>query len=249
MNRTRPAQAQIHQRTGTMLLQLRWSVPAERSADFQSWYDREHLSDMVAVPGILGGRRFRKVANHFASPTPFNFLTLYQLRNASALNDPAYAKLSTDPSPWSWRAAAGLDISRTVYRQIRPDPATAAGSGPVGSAILHVLMAAEPAAEAAFTAWYDEEHFPAMLAVPGILSGRRYRVVPDDTGFEVHDEQADFAFAAIYELASTAVLDTSEFARAGRRTRQREALGDRIRAHVQTWEQVFPAQGALEAGR
>lgn len=239
----------MNQQVGEMLLQLRWTVPDDRKAGFEAWYDQEHLGDMVAVPGILGGRRFVRLANRFASPTPFDHLTLYQLANASPLTDAAYEKLSTDPSPWTLEAAVGLDLSRTVYRQIRPDllPGSGPIAHPVGPAIFHVMMAADDDARDEFTAWYDEEHFPAMTAVPGVLGARRFVAEPDDATFGVHPEQADFAYCTIYELESAAVVDTAEFLAAGRRTERRERLGDRIRAHVQTYTQVFPAQGALEA--
>ena len=37
-----------------------------------------------------------------------------------------------------------------------------------------------PVDEAAFNAWYDEEHVPLRLGVPGFLNARRYRA-PDET--------------------------------------------------------------------
>ena len=36
-------------------------------------------------------------------------------------------------------------------------------------------MNVAPEAEDDFNAWYDEEHLPALIAVPGTLSARRYR--------------------------------------------------------------------------
>jgi hypothetical protein len=239
------------QQIGELVLQLRWAVPEDRREGFEAWYDQEHLADMVAVPGILGGRRFVRVDNRFSSPTPFNFLTLYQLLDASPLTDPAYEKLSTDPSPWTLEVAVGLDLSRTIYRQIRPQVPAGAGPRvePVGPAVFHVMMAVTSEVEDLFTRWYDEEHFPAMTAVPGVLSARRFVTVRDDAAFGVHREQADHAYGAIYELESADVVATPEFLAAGRRTERREQLGDRIRAHVQTWAQVYPEHGALEAGR
>jgi hypothetical protein len=49
--------------------------------------------------------------------------------------------------------------------------------------------------EAEFNAWYEEEHFPERLGVPGFLTARRYR-----------DAAASSRYAAIYDTASLAVL-------------------------------------------
>lgn len=234
------------QQVGAALLHLRWTVPEERQADFSAWYDEEHLAEVVGVPGVLGGRRFTRAANRFASPTPFAVLTLYQLRDEDVVEQAEFAQLSAEPTAWSRRATGGLDMDRKVYRQIRPTPPPDPLIAPAGRALFHVMMAAEPEVEVAFTAWYDEEHFPRMLAVPGILSGRRY-ISADRSGEAA--TRPDLRFVTIYELASADVVGSPEFMHGGRRSSRRDDLGDRVRAHVQTWSQVFPPVGAVEAPR
>lgn len=49
--------------------------------------------------------------------------------------------------------------------------------------------------EPEFDAWYEDEHVPERLAVPGFLAARRYR-----------DAQAPGRYAALYDTASIAVL-------------------------------------------
>ena len=39
--------------------------------------------------------------------------------------------------------------------------------------LLLVAMTPGAAKDAAFNAWYDNEHLPALAAVPGVLSARR----------------------------------------------------------------------------
>ncbi|WP_327002604.1 hypothetical protein OHA72_47055 [Dactylosporangium sp. NBC_01737] len=232
------------QAIGDVLLHLRWTVPDDRVPGFEAWYDEEHLADMVDVPGILGGRRFARVENAYSSPSEFNFLTLYQLAGDEPLRSDEYNRLSTDPSPWTLEAAMGLDLGRTVFQQIRP--VEAEPEHPAGPALFHVLMRADAAVEDDFTRWYDDEHLPAMLAVPGVLGARRFRAIDDDAGFGVHPAQADHPYLAVYELASLDVVGTAEFKAAGKRTPLRERLGDAIAAHVQTYRQVFPGSGAYE---
>ncbi|HVT68434.1 MAG TPA: hypothetical protein VHF26_11830 [Trebonia sp.] len=43
-----------------------------------------------------------------------------------------------------------------------------------------------------YNAWYDNVHLPEFSALPGVISGRRYKVVGDDRA----------AYAAIYELST-----------------------------------------------
>jgi len=54
--------------------------------------------------------------------------------------------------------------------------------------------------EAEFNAWYEEEHFPERLAVPGFLTARRYC-----------DVSAPQRYAAIYDTTSVAVFTSSAY--------------------------------------
>jgi hypothetical protein len=82
-----------------------------------------------------------------------------------------------------------------------------------------------PADEAAFNAWYDKEHVPLRLGVPGFLNGRRYRVpdespdlaraaastVPQTHGAQ--DSSTHPRYLALYDLESVTVLDSEPYTR------------------------------------
>jgi hypothetical protein len=72
--------------------------------------------------------------------------------------------------------------------------------------------------EAGFNAWYDQEHVPLRLAVPGFLSGRRYKV-PADSPFT--NKQGP-RYLALYELASTSVLQSEPYLRLAVERSERE---------------------------
>jgi hypothetical protein len=55
-------------------------------------------------------------------------------------------------------------------------------------------MNVAPEAEDDFNAWYDEEHLPALAAVPGTLAARRYRSTEANGGTH--------RYVAIYHLKS-----------------------------------------------
>jgi len=78
---------------------------------------------------------------------------------------------------------------------------------------LLVAMMNPPADEDAFNAWYDEEHVPLRLAVPGFLSARRYRATTSDT---------DRKYLALYDLASLGILQSEAYLRLPREPSDRE---------------------------
>jgi len=72
-----------------------------------------------------------------------------------------------------------------------------AGAHPGLLAVWNDITAAD---EAEFNAWYEEEHFPERLGVPGFLAARRYR-----------DAEAASRYAAFYDTASLAVLTSAAY--------------------------------------
>jgi hypothetical protein len=66
--------------------------------------------------------------------------------------------------------------------------------------------------EGEFNAWYDEEHVPLRLAVPGFLNARRYKAAEADGP----------RYLALYELESVDVLKTNQYQGLARERSQRE---------------------------
>jgi hypothetical protein len=89
----------------------------------------------------------------------------------------------------------------------------------------------------AWNAWYDDEHVPNRLAVPGITSGRRYSAVWD-TGPR---------YLATYDLASLDTLQSPEYKRlgAGRSDREKAQLARTPMVDRRIYEVV---QNAAELG-
>lgn len=71
-------------------------VPAEHEAEFNRWYDEEHLPLLAKVPGVLGARRFRAT-----SGTP-RYVALYDLSDPEA------------PASPEWRAANATDWAQRI---------------------------------------------------------------------------------------------------------------------------------------
>jgi hypothetical protein len=95
-------------------------IDAADEAEFNRWYDREHLVERVAIEGFLEARRY---IAHSASP---KYLSLYSTRSFEVLDGPAYRTALANQTDWSKaniarfenmiRAVARVTISRGAGR-------------------------------------------------------------------------------------------------------------------------------------
>ncbi len=87
--------------------------------------------------------------------------------------------------------------------------------------------------EAAFNAWYDDEHLPQVLRYNGVISGRRYKKIMGDDKYE---------YMAVYEFASEAVFQTflKSDALKDLKAEYDKHFGSVSERVAQGWVQVFP---------
>ena len=141
-------------------------VPLE---EFNDWYDTEHGPARLTVPGISAGYRYRALDGQ-APP----WLALYETK-AGATDSPEYKALGPGASAREKSVLSRITtLDRRVYEQISHDGPASDGPAP---AMLVVSMSVPPALEDDLAAWYADEHIPMLLAVPGWLRIRRYRLV------------------------------------------------------------------------
>ena len=80
-------------------------------AEFNRWYDREHLEERVAIDGFLEARRF---VAHQGSP---KYLCLYSTATFDVLDSPAYRAKLANPTDWSKKTMARFkNMIRAVAR-------------------------------------------------------------------------------------------------------------------------------------
>jgi hypothetical protein len=85
-------------------------VAPELEADFNAWYDREHLAGLAAVPGTVRAARFRDDHGH-----P-RYLALYDLEREDVLGSPPW--LAVRATAWSSRMRPAFrNTRRILYRQ------------------------------------------------------------------------------------------------------------------------------------
>jgi hypothetical protein len=101
---------------GTGMLLTSMDIDPSDEAEFNRWYDREHLEERVAIPGFLEARRY---IAHQARP---KYLSLYSTATFEVLDSPAYRAALASQTAWSKaniarfknmiRAVARITISR-----------------------------------------------------------------------------------------------------------------------------------------
>ncbi|AOX47968.1 DUF4286 family protein [Pandoraea norimbergensis] len=72
-------------------------------ADFNRWYDREHMQERVAIPGFRFARRFKALHD-----TPRPYLALYCTQDAGVFTSEPYAQAFNHQTEWSLRNFARM---------------------------------------------------------------------------------------------------------------------------------------------
>jgi hypothetical protein len=101
---------------GTGMLLTSMDIDPSDEAEFNRWYDREHLEERVAIAGFVEARRF---VAHQATP---KYLSLYSTETFEVLDSPAYRTALSNQTAWSKaniarfknmiRAVARITVSR-----------------------------------------------------------------------------------------------------------------------------------------
>src|SRR6266852_6534218 len=96
---------------GKGMLLTSMDIDASDEAEFNRWYDREHLLERVAIDGFLEARRY---VAHQGSP---KYLCLYSTATFDVLDSAAYRAKLANPTDWSKRTMARFkNMIRAVAR-------------------------------------------------------------------------------------------------------------------------------------
>ncbi|HET7125236.1 MAG TPA: hypothetical protein VFI51_14080 [Bradyrhizobium sp.] len=96
---------------GKGMLLTSMDIDPSDEAEFNRWYDREHLEERVAIDGFLEARRY---VAHEGSP---KYLCLYSTATFEVLDSPAYRAKLARPTDWSKKTMARFkNMIRAVAR-------------------------------------------------------------------------------------------------------------------------------------
>jgi hypothetical protein len=131
-------------------------------AEYEAWYQRDHLPERVSVPGFRHARRYRRVTGEGAT-----YFTFYETEAPEVLRSAAYAARLAAPTPWTRRVMPHFrGMCRTVCRV-----ETDVGAG-VGGVVAVAGTAEHPAGGTA-------PALHGLLERPGITRLRLWRADTD----------------------------------------------------------------------
>ncbi|QND97076.1 hypothetical protein SY91_04524 [Burkholderia cenocepacia] len=197
-------------------------IDPAHEADFNAWYDREHMQERVAIPGFTHARRFRATDGG-----PRRYLALYVTDTLDVFRGDAYRRAFTQQTAWSL-----ANFERMTGTQRRVGELTIeAGDGEGAHLALFVLPPDR----------IDVPHlrarFDAALQEPGIHAARLFRTSPDLSA-------PIGAAAAAGPGADALVLVEGSDAAAARRVAAELAGHDDVRTFDLLWRAAAPLPAA-----
>ena len=145
-------------------------IDAQHVQEFNEWYNKEHLPELLSVPGILSAARYEAVKG---GP---QYLACYELESVAVMQTPAFT--NRPRTPWGQKVSPsviGKNLTRIVGEQIYPDGIEMPERGM--APVLQIGRMSVPAeVDAEWNAWYSNEYVPGYRKVPGVIYARRYRV-------------------------------------------------------------------------
>ena len=100
---------------GTALLMVWLDVPADKEADFNKWYNEEHLAELMSVPGVLDAARYEAVSS---GP---KHLACYEIESTAVFETEAFK--NRPETEWAKRSgvrAVGSNRIGNRYEMIHP---------------------------------------------------------------------------------------------------------------------------------
>ena len=199
-------------RKGTALLVVYADVDVEHDAEFNAWYNEEHVPERLSAPGFLNAARYEALRG---GP---RYLAVYELDSVDALQTPEYRHMSENPTDWTKRMspnAVGRGTQRLVCTQIYPAEIDSNTLGRGMAPALQIGRMDVPAdIEEKYNWYYDNERTPANLQIPGCLHVRRYHVV------EGHPK-----YLTMYEFEHEKVPETIAWENQRKQDRMQEYIG------------------------
>ena len=162
-------------------------VAPEREEEFNDWYNLEHIPQLTALPGIVSARRYT-VEN--AKP---KYLAWYDTVDENVEPGPDFQAVVANPTPWSQRIRRfyGENRERMNFR-LKRDVGTVPTADTPWLYLVHTDIPDHIVDE--YNDWYDREHLPRLVTVPGVVRARRYTATSGNprylTAYELTDKDA-----------------------------------------------------------
>ncbi|MGE3536517.1 MAG: hypothetical protein AB7N91_03655 [Candidatus Tectimicrobiota bacterium] len=160
--------------------------------EFNAWYNTEHLSELLACPGILSAARYQ------ATKGGPKYLACYELESLAAMQTPEFK--NRPRTPWGNRVSPsviGKNLTRIVGEQIFPEAIEMPERG-MAPALQIGRMSVPDAVDSEWNQWYNTAYIPGYRKVPGVIYARRFRVV-----------EGNVRYTTVYEFEHDTVSDSA----------------------------------------
>jgi hypothetical protein len=155
-------------------------VKSRDEADFNEWYNREHIDERVNLPGFHRARRYIAVK---ASP---KYLATYECDSVGDLATPGYLQLLANQTAWSQAVMARFTHFNRLTLRIQVDLTHG-----VGGAITCVRFVPDPRKRKALAAWLQDVVLPKAIARKGMLGACAAENDIDIANAPVQDKSMD----------------------------------------------------------
>ncbi len=202
------------------LLFVKLDPPENNISAFNRWYNNRHIPDRLALPGFLSARRFTKIEGlprQYAITPESEYLALYDLTGINVLKDKPYQQLREKEFG---RPKDGFEttifklpkFTRGVYQQIYPEKEE---YSPSKSRFVFVVGHDVPRnRHQEFNVWYDTEHTPALMGVPGFNDVRRFKLDEREIPPIVEKGGTVSKYLTLWDIEDESVLESEAFLKA-----------------------------------
>lgn len=151
----------------------------EADSAYNDWYTDVHVPDVLEVPGYVSAIRYKAFPSW--QPIPQQYLTIYDLEVDSAahiqsISDEHMRRISAGEMRRSPGGVMDRDTMRAMYYLERsPRQASKLQQADIADGVF-LAYAAPASAERAgeLDHWYDTQHLPDVLDLPGFTAAQRY---------------------------------------------------------------------------
>ncbi|KAG8153184.1 DUF4286 family protein [Burkholderia catarinensis] len=193
-------------------------IDPAHEADFNAWYDREHMQERVAIPGFTHARRFRATDGG-----PRQYLALYVTDVLDVFRGDAYRRAFTQQTAWSL-----ANFERMTGTQRRVGELTIEAGDGEGAHLALFVLPPDRIDVPQLRGRFDD-----VLREPGIHAARLFRTAPDLSAPIGAD-------AAARPAADALVLIEGSDAAATRRVAAALAGHDDVRTFDLLWRAAAP---------
>ena len=108
---------------GNTVLVVTMEVDEADEAEFNKWYNEQHLPERMAIPGYISARRFKLEGD--SNNSALKYLCIWEMDDGSPLQSVMYKVQNARPTQLYLRVNEAIKArTRGLYTQIYPEPGT-----------------------------------------------------------------------------------------------------------------------------